>query len=428
MGTFTASGIIPAYEPIAEEFGVSITSASYLTSLQIMILGVAPFIWLPLSKRFGRRPIFLLSLICSLVCNVGCAKSMSYSSMAVSRALVAFFISPAGAIGSGVVQETFFKSERARYMGVWTLLLTIGVPLSPFIFGFVTQRVGYRWIYWTLAIVRLQSFCGIRMLTFIKVNGVQFVLYLFFGPETRYLRGGVRKSIPASKPGLLTFRRIDPTPLSLKEILHPIIFFARVRVLIPAVAYAMVFLFGSVLTTVETPTLFIPKFGFGPQTIGIQFLALIIGSVIGEQVGGRLSDYWMTTGTKRNSGKRPSNEFRLWLSYPGYLLEICGIVVFLVMTEELATYNVSPIIGAGIAAAGNQIVTTVLITYSVDCYPDDAASVGVFITFIRQTWGFIGPFWYVKNINFWHALTVSIGFRRCSSLLEKKGALESAPP
>lgn len=49
--------------------------------------------------------------------------------------------------------ETYFKNERARYMGVWTLLVTLGIPSGPFIFGFVTQRAGYVWIYWVLAIV-----------------------------------------------------------------------------------------------------------------------------------------------------------------------------------------------------------------------------------------------------------------------------------
>jgi hypothetical protein len=47
--------------------------------------------------------------------------------------LVAFFISPAAAIGSAVVTETFFKKERAKYMGVWTLMVTLGVPVGAFI-------------------------------------------------------------------------------------------------------------------------------------------------------------------------------------------------------------------------------------------------------------------------------------------------------
>lgn len=158
MGTFTAASIIPAYLNISMDLGLTIQTTSYLTSLQIAVLGGAPLFWKPLSNRFGRRPIFLISLIGSLVCNIGCAKSPTYGSMAACRALVAFFISPAGALGSAVVAESFFKRERARYMGVWTLLITLGVPVSPFIFGFVTQRVGYRWIYWVLAIVSFSYF------------------------------------------------------------------------------------------------------------------------------------------------------------------------------------------------------------------------------------------------------------------------------
>ena len=157
MATFTAASIIHAYENIAEELHVDIQHASYLTSLQIAIIGGAPLFWRPLSTRFGRRPIFLISILGSLLFNVGCAKTKSYASMATCRAFVSFFICPASAIGSAVVVETFFKNERAKYMGIWTVMLTLGVPLAPFIFGFVAYHVGYRWIYWILAMVNLFS-------------------------------------------------------------------------------------------------------------------------------------------------------------------------------------------------------------------------------------------------------------------------------
>lgn len=126
---------------------------SYLTSLAIAILGGAPLFWRPLGNSFGRRPVFLVSLVGSVVGNVGCAKSPSYGTMGLSRAITAFFISPAGALGSAVVAESFFKRDRGRCMGVWALMVTLGVPGAPFIFGFVPLRVGYRWIYWILAIV-----------------------------------------------------------------------------------------------------------------------------------------------------------------------------------------------------------------------------------------------------------------------------------
>lgn len=65
-----------------------------------------------------------------------------------------------------------------------------------------------------------------------------------------------------------------------------------VSVVIPAAAYSMVFLFGSVLVTVELPQLFQREFGFGAQQLGLQSLGIIIGSAIGEQLGGVLSDHW----------------------------------------------------------------------------------------------------------------------------------------
>lgn len=150
------------------------------------------------------------------------------------------------------------------------------------------------------------------------------------------------------------------------------------------------------MNSVEVPQLLQSKFELNAEQLGLQFLGLIIGSLLGEQLGGVLSDTWMNLRAKR-TGHKPEPEYRLWLSYIGYLLTIAGVVVFLVCTENAQTgkWNVRPIIGTGIGAFGNQVVTTVLITYAVDSYPADSGSVGVFINFIRSTWGFIGPFWYV---------------------------------
>lgn len=153
MGTFTAASIQCAFVDIAKDLHVSVQRASYLTSLVIAVLGGAPLFWRPLANTFGRRPIFMISLLCSLAGNIGCANSYSYATMALCRAITAFFISPAAAIGSAVVTETFFKKERATYMGAWTIMVTLGVPIAPFLFGFLALRISYRWIYYVLAIV-----------------------------------------------------------------------------------------------------------------------------------------------------------------------------------------------------------------------------------------------------------------------------------
>ncbi|KAM3416101.1 hypothetical protein BST61_g9582 [Cercospora zeina] len=381
MTTFIAAALIPAYENIAKEFETSITRASYLTSLQIAILGFAPLFWKPISNRYGRRPVWLISAIGSLLFNVGCGLSYSYAAMATCRALVSFFISPPGAIGSGVVTETYFKKQRAQFMGIWTLLVTLGPPLGPFVMGFVVTQTGnYRWIYWVLAMI----------------NGMQFILALFLQPETRYVRKGVTHVGSAFKQEYLTFGRLDPNPLEWSEFIQPLMLFKHPSIVIPTVAYSIVFGFCSVLLTVEIPQLFVPKFGFNAQQIGLQFLGIIIGSIIGEQIGGRLSDFWMNHRAKQSGYRAPPPEHRLWLSHFGFLLGMIGIIVFGVRFQQSkqGEWNVTPIIGIAIAAVGNQIVTTVSTTYAVDCHLEHSASIGTFINCVRSTWSFIGPFWY----------------------------------
>lgn len=166
---------------------------------------------------------------------------------------------------------------------------------------------------------------------------------------------------------------------------------------------SIVFNFASVFLTVEIPQIFLPKFEFNSQQIGLQFLGMIIGSIIGEQLAGRLSDLWMrrayARAQKRNQPSiRP--EHRLWLSYAGFLFTVVGLIVFGVRTSQAKEghWNVTPIVGIAISSAGNQIITTVMMTYAVDCHPDQSSSIGVFVNLVRSTWAFIGPFWFPAMI------------------------------
>ncbi|KAI0521827.1 major facilitator superfamily domain-containing protein [Xylaria bambusicola] len=377
MSTFTAGAIQSAFENIARDLHVSLQQASYLVSLVIAIIGIAPFFWMPLADRFGRRPILLWSLVIGLVADVGCAKSPSYATMAVCRAIAAIGASPAAAIGAGMVQEMFFKHQRGRYMGIWTVFVTLGVPIGPLVFGFVAFRAGYRWIYWVLAIT----------------SAVLLIIYFFYGAETRYIRGQEKQAPKGLFRSL--FYRIDPTPMTLQDFVHPLYIARLPCVTLPTIAYAMVFALASVFPTILLPQLYFENFHFNTEEVGLQSISVIIGTIIGEQIGGLCSDRWMNS----KKGKRHPPEYRLWLSFIGYALSIVGIAVFLVQLQHAGNmWNVTPTVGVGIAAVGNQLITTVMITYSVDCHHEEATSIGVFVSLVRQIWGFIGPFWFTPLI------------------------------
>lgn len=394
LATLGAGAVAPARADLAAALGTTPERAAHLASAQTAVLGAAPLAWRPLADAYGRRPAFLLSLLASGLGNVGCALSPTYGALVLFRVLAAFSASPASALGGAVVAEMFLRRERARYVGIWTVMVTLGAPAGPLAFGPVAHRAGFRWVFWALAIA----------------NAALLALYLLLGRETLYARGPQQDGAPPppcagagekqKKPSGLSaarylgFRRISPRGLAAADFVEPLRLAARPRAALPALAYSTAFLFGSVLTTVEIPTLLGQKFGLDAEEVGLQFVGVVIGTLLGEQVGGTLSDLWMRRARSRTGSDAPP-EFRLWLSYLGYVLTVAGVAVFLTAAERAPASRgtVVPVVGTAIAAMGNQVVTTVLVTYAIDCAPEQAASVGVFVSLARQLTAFLGPFW-----------------------------------
>ncbi|KFZ17943.1 hypothetical protein V501_01468 [Pseudogymnoascus sp. VKM F-4519 (FW-2642)] len=402
MATFSAAAIIPAYSVFAEKYGISIHQASYLTSVQILTMGIFPQIWSPIAVRFGRKPIFLVSVLGACICNIGGCFCHTYATQMVTRILNTIFICPPLGIGSGVVTDIFFRHERAQKMGWWTLMTTIGTPLGPFLYGFLIQRAPYQWMFGIFAIA---NFC-------------QFLGYLFLGSETMGFRtptsststststspaATIKAAKPASWADSFKIRRINPAPFTLTSFLSYLNLALHPSVLIPAIAYALVFCYANIAIIVMMPLAVGEKFHLDAQGVGLQYLAIILGSILGEQFSGPASDWFLARYSAR-AGVRVATQ-RLWLAYPGFAAVVAGLVVWGVQLQnaEDGVWNVTPMVGAAIASFGNQIITTTLITYAVDSCPLRSSEVGLFVNLLRQIWGFIGPFYIpvmFENLNF----------------------------
>lgn len=386
VAALSMTALIPAYSQLAEEFGMTEHDCTYLTLIQVIVLGVAPLAWGPLATVYGRRPVFLVSLILSVIGNVACGVSPNYGALMFFRAFVAFFLSPANALSSAIVTDMFLKTKRARGVSICTLALSLGVSFGPFIFGFVTPRAGFRWIFWVLAII----------------NGVQSIGHLFLGLETLFIRNlntpdsAVEGRTQDFQTKFLKFERVGSRRISTIDFLDPLALASSSRAILTALAQSVVFLFGSIFIVIEIPLQLEHKFHLSSDQVSLQFLGMMIGLILAEPVGGLLSDVGMNLRrlTKERDASPP--EFRLWLSYAGYCLILTGIPLFLVSTDNAVTgrWTIVPVVGTAIAAGGSHIAMTTLATYAVDCAVDDVVSVGILTSLIRQTIAFIGPLWY----------------------------------
>lgn len=236
--------------------------------------------------------------------------------------------------------------------------------------GFVIKHIGAQWVFWIFAII---NFC-------------QFLFYLAIGDETIYnpdnelnSTGFFSKVIP---------RKISSHSLRVQDIVVPFSLAKYPRVVIVACAHAITFCYANIALIVEMPIATGEKFHFNPQQVGLQFIAIIIGCVLGEQISGPTSDWFLKRVRQTREHSCPAD--RLWLSYIAFAMVFAGLLVWGFQLQHAATWNVTPCIGAAIASFGNQMQTTILTTFAVESKEERSSEVGIFVNACRQVYGFVG--------------------------------------
>ncbi|KAK2024756.1 MFS general substrate transporter, partial [Colletotrichum zoysiae] len=158
----------PAISTLANEFDVS-TSMIQLTITTYQIFqGVAPTVIANYSDIYGRRPAYAICLVAFLAANIGLALQTSYPALMVLRCLQSTGSSATVALGAGAVADMVTRAERGRFISYAALGVTLGPALAPIIGGLLVQNLGWRSIFWFLAIYA----------------GVVFAIYFVFVPET----------------------------------------------------------------------------------------------------------------------------------------------------------------------------------------------------------------------------------------------------
>ncbi|KAK6197437.1 major facilitator superfamily domain-containing protein [Scheffersomyces amazonensis] len=384
--TFMAAGLTPAFQPMAEVYGISVPKASYFTSAQIAAFGVMPLLWVPLMNYYGRNPFLITSSLLCACLNIAGGFCKTFAQQMATRVLVGIFISTAFAAGASFVADLAFSHERGKKNGWWSLALVVGTPGGPFVCGFVQQHAGTKWVYFVFAIL----------------NFVQFILWLF-ADETVYFRHGPQ---PEQK-GFFRFlglKKNPGKPLALNVFWRPFKLVTNFNVCMAVIAASIAFCYANIVLVVELPQAMGILFELDAQQLSYQYIALIIGSVIGELLAGHLSDWWMKRCIAKRGGQRVIVD-RLWISYNGFVCIVVGLIVWGVYLykAEPGHWKISPLIGGAVAAAGNNIIATVLVAFAIDSAADKAPDVGLYLNFVRSIYGFLGPFYFPKmfdNLNF----------------------------
>lgn len=157
VGNFTQLQLSAALPTIVSEFGISVTTGQWLTSIFQLVMGVMVPLTAFLTRRFSTRQIVIVSMVVFTLGSLFAWLGPTFLLVLAGRLLEA--------IGTGVMwpvlQITVFSiyplSRRGMAMGTVGMAMSVAPAVGPTIGGWQTDANGWRSIFLTLTIIGVIS-------------------------------------------------------------------------------------------------------------------------------------------------------------------------------------------------------------------------------------------------------------------------------
>ncbi|PYH93968.1 putative MFS efflux transporter [Aspergillus ellipticus CBS 707.79] len=278
----------PALNSIAADLRVTSAQINLTITTYMLCQGLAPTFMGSFADQAGRRPAYILCFAIYITGNIALALQHSYPALLILRAIQSSGSSGTVALSSAVAADVITSAERGTYMGLTSLGIILAPSLGPLLGGLLSQYLGWRSIFWFLALA----------------SGIVFLPLVLFFPETgRKIVGdgsipptGWNRSVlawyrdPAPSPSPTPSEpepepRITlPNPLStLRLLLHrPTGLILLANGIIFASYYAV---------TAGIPSQFHQIYHPNDLAIGLIFIPAGIGSLLGTTFNGLIVDW-----------------------------------------------------------------------------------------------------------------------------------------
>lgn len=149
-----SSMFAPGVPAIMRQFNESSgTTATFLVSIYILGFAFGPLLVAPLSEIYGRRPLYFYGNILFVIFTICTAVSNSIGMLLAFRFLMGLSGAVPITIGSGSIADMMPVEKRGRAMSAWSLGPLLGPCVGPLAGGYLIRAVGWRWVYWLIAIM-----------------------------------------------------------------------------------------------------------------------------------------------------------------------------------------------------------------------------------------------------------------------------------
>jgi len=143
----------PAVPVMLQNFGASDNGYYSVILVSIWELGEAcgPLLVAPLSEYFGRLPVYHVANVMFTVWSIASALSQNVQMLIAFRFLTGLSVASV-TLDAAVVGDLFPVEKRGTVQSIMGVAPLIGPVFGPTIGGVISESIGWRWMFWILAI------------------------------------------------------------------------------------------------------------------------------------------------------------------------------------------------------------------------------------------------------------------------------------
>ncbi|EOD52681.1 MFS multidrug transporter [Neofusicoccum parvum] len=371
--------IAPALSHISRHLHITPEDTQIALSIFILAFAFGPLILSPCTEVFGRKPVWIASSTCYVIWNVICGFSTKRGTLIASRFFSGFGASAQFAISFPVLSDCWKPEQRGKSFALATFIPLLGPAIGPIVGGVITENIGWRWIFWVLAV--FDAFLILLTFVFFRETHGQTILKKKAKKLRQQTGRNYRAEFEATSPSLAHRLKVGLTRPYRLLISQPIL---QLLSLLLAYNFGILYI---VLSTFAT--MWINRYNQSTATSGLNYLALVIGYTIAAQIGGPATDrIWAHMKQKHHGHTSP--EYRVPLMVPGVLLIPAGLVWY-GWSVQYRLHWAMPDVGIGLFGCGNILATQAMQAYVMDAFADHTASASAASQFLRNLFAFAFP-------------------------------------
>ncbi|KAG5358586.1 putative MFS-type transporter [Yarrowia sp. B02] len=428
-----SASIFSVFIPISQNTGLPLATLNQGTGYMFLFFGLGCVLVHPISVKYGKRPVYLISVLGTSLIQLWGPNINSSAAWIGSKIIQGILGASVESLCEVTVSDIWFEHERGRWIGVYGFALMFASNIAPVFAGFITQKMGWRWVlYWGSIF-----------------DAVCFVFLLLFFEETNFKRSAYVESLdevsdeiePQTKEKKRT--EVDPEA-SVGQLFEKKTFFSKLALFSVSEDVALLPMLGRPFTLVKYPVILFSGFmcgtglicfnicnattsyvlsnspyNFPASMVGLCYLSPCVMVLIFSFYGGYISDKLRILLARRNSGISEP-EHRLWILV-AYLI-LCPPALILWGVGASHGIHWFPIVfGMGLVKGLGTLTSISALNYVVDSYREITSDSMVIVMLIRNTMSFcisygITPWFMNEGLTKCFAEAAGLAFGCCATM------------